>query len=105
MTCTQLQILADVLTGFGLLAGLIGSLLMANAYFQATGTGLSIWVVVSSLWRDKLARGAARIKGANPENALASLQGVAFVGLAFACQLGSFFVQIFNRDACQSVLS
>ena len=101
MTCAQLQLLVDVLTGLGLFVGLIGSMMMANGYFQATGRALSIWVVVSSLWRGKKALGAARMKEANPENALASLQGVAFLGLAFAFQMGAFCVQLLVNGACK----
>ena len=103
MTCDSLQTTAQILTGLGLLSGFVASLLMANAYFQATGWGLSIWVVISSLWRGAKARGAARMREANPENVLNSLQGVALLGLSFLLQLGAFVAQLRFDAICRQV--
>lgn len=102
MSCDQLQSLAQWLTFLGLGSGFLGSIMLANSYFQATGLGLSVWVVFSSLWRGKQALGAARMKAANPENALASLQGVAFLGLSFAFQLGAFGAPLLFGASCPS---
>lgn len=102
MNCAFLSDVADVLTIAGLVFGILGSLLMANQYLAVAKPGAWLWIVIGSLWRSNLARGTARAKEANSENVLRSLQGIAFLALAFISQLATFVLQHVTSHLCKA---
>jgi hypothetical protein len=102
MSCGCLSNITGALTIAGLVFGILGSLLMANQYLAVARPGAWLWIVISSLWRSKVASGAARAKGANTEDVLRSLQGLAFLALAFICQLATFVLEHVASHVCKA---
>lgn len=101
MSCAHLSNITGALTLGGLVFGILGSLLMANQYFAVAKPSAWLRIVIGSLWRSSVARGAARAKQANPEDVLRSLQGLAFLALAFICQLVTFVLEHVASQLCK----
>lgn len=93
----------DLLQVVGLLLQLAGVLLMANGYTNFVHPGDLVALLSSALWRGKSARGAAALQKLSQEKKLASLQGLAFVGLGFLVQaLGTGWAMVLTFLAASS---
>jgi hypothetical protein len=81
--------LRDAFILFGSILEIVGVLLMANSYLGAAHRRHWPSVLTSALVRGKRAKGAVRLSGLNEEDQLLALQGLALIGLGFACQAGA----------------
>jgi len=71
-----------------------GVLLMANGYTRVVATRDLPFLLLSALFRGKIARGAAQIGDLVAEDRLRALQGLALVGLGFMLQGGAVFLAL-----------
>lgn len=84
----------DIFHVAGAISGLIGAFLMANQYFNIQTYQIP-WSIISAFWRGGPAKTAAEIYQFKRENHLASLQGLAFIGLGFLLDLIPNVVALF----------
>lgn len=77
-------------TFIGLAFQIIGVFLMATRYTNVRVSQIAK-VMITALWRGKAAREGAQITNYSVEDALSSLQGLAFIALGFIVQSGATF--------------
>ncbi len=71
----------------GLLAEIIGVMLMANAYLQSTRLIQTPWILLKCLWSVKTVTGLVAIKDLETEDSGKVLRGLAFIAIGFVLQL------------------
>lgn len=75
----------------------IGAYLIANLYFETVTRRQIPIMLIHALWRGSKAKDGIALTGISEENKLISLQGIAFIGIGFLCQLLASIMALFTH--------